>query len=145
MKSSPVSFYVQRYSDYFNTTGTPILFDSERLNVGGTMSLTSGKFTAPRAGTYAFSFTGNAYLPASSSRVVLYVCMYLNGNWIANGYADEVSSSGQYETLSFQSTLNLKAGDQIWLQIYSISAGAYLSGNYLTQFSGYLLDETLPQ
>ena len=34
VKSSPVYFYVQRNVN-FNTTGTPIPFDVEKLNVGG--------------------------------------------------------------------------------------------------------------
>ena len=44
VKSSPVYFYVQRKA-HFNTPKTPIPFDSEILNIGGAMNLTSGKFT----------------------------------------------------------------------------------------------------
>ena len=144
VKSSPVYFYVQRRDNY-NKTRTPIPFDYERLNVGGAMNLTSGKFTAPQDGTYAFSFTGMAWFPASSSRVLLGVAMHLNGNWIESGLADEAGTADQYETLSFQSTLNLKKGDEIWLEISHMSTRAYLRGTYFTHFSGFLLEENLSQ
>ena len=143
VKSSPVYFYVQRGSIVFNTTGTPIPFDVEILNVGGAMNLTSGKFTAPNNGIYAFAFTGFAYLPASSSRVYFDFDMYLNGVEIGNGLADEVGTAVQFETSSWQSTVNLQKGDQIWLQISYMSTGAYLHGNSHTQFSGCLLEEKI--
>ena len=141
VKSSPVYFYVQRDAIGFNIIGTPIPFDREILNVGGAMNLTSGKFTAPRDGIYSFSFTGSAHFPASSSRVYLRVHMYLNGSNIARGYADEVGTAAQYETFSWQSTLNLKGGDQIWIEIEIMATGVYLNGYLYTHFSGHLLEE----
>ena len=142
VKSSPVYFYVQRNAD-FNATNTPIPFDVEILNVGGAMNLTSGKFTAPRDGVYSFSFNGLAWFPASSSAVLVDVNMYLNGNFIGRGWADEVGSAGQYEAFSFQTTFNLVAGDQFWLQIYRFTTGAYIRGGFYTHFSGHLLEEKI--
>ena len=104
-------------SNDFNKTGTPIPFEAERLNVGGAMNRTSGKFTAQRDGIYVFSFTGLPHFLASSSVVKMDVAVYLNGNWIGAGWADEVGTANQYETLSWQSTMNLKNGDEIWLEI----------------------------
>ena len=48
---------------------------------------------------------------------------YLNGVEIGNGQADEVDTVFQWETFSFQSTLNLKKGDEIWLEIFEMSPG----------------------
>ena len=111
-------------SQIFNTKNTPIPFEVERLNVGGAiMNLTSGKFTAPRDGIDSFSFNGLAWFPASSSTVYLYLFMYLNGSNFAKGYADAVGTHAQYETFSWQSTLNVKAGDQIWIEIDRMSTG----------------------
>ena len=127
------------------TVNTPIPFDVERLNVGGAMKSTTGIFTAPRDGIYSFSFTGLAYLPASSSRVRLIVEIYLNDNFIGYaGYADEDNTTGQFETFSHQSAYNLTAGDKIWVQIYDMPTGAYLRGYYYTYFSGYLVEEIIP-
>ena len=145
VKSSPVYFYVNRNSGSFNTTNTPIPFEKELLNVGGAMDLKSGKFTTPQDGIYAFSFTGFARFPASSSTVSLNVWLLLNGTLMGQGHSDEGGTAGEFEQFSFQSTLNLKAGDQIWLEIYSMSTGAYLWGDYFTQFSGYILEENITQ
>ena len=126
---------------------TPIPFDVEVLNIGGAMNLTSGIFTTPRAGTYSFSFIGFAHIPGSSSKLGLAVRMYLNGNLIGSGLADEAGTANQFETLSLQSALNLQKGDQISLQINQMDTGTYLhdSSNHYNHFSGWLLEENISQ
>ena len=71
--------------------------------------------------------------------------MYLNGNWIGSGSTDE-GTAGQdetTETFSFQSTLDLQKGDQIWLEISHKTTGASLRGFKYTHFSGHLLEEKI--
>ena len=111
------------------------------------MNLTSGIFTTPRAGTYSFSFIGFAHIPGSSSKLGLAVRMYLNGNLIGSGLADEAGTANQFETLSLQSALNLQKGDQISLQINQMDTGTYLhdSSNHYNHFSGWLLEENISQ
>jgi hypothetical protein len=140
----PVHFYVQRNSD-FATIRTPIPFDLARVNEGNAMDLTTGKFTAPRPGIYFFSFTGLAGLPASSSVVWLGIRLYLNGNQIGMGWVEEANTPGQFTPLTLQSTLNLKSGDQVWLQIYYQSTGVYLNDNsyHYTHFTGWMLEEEI--
>ncbi len=153
VKSLPVYFYVLRDTniDAINYPKEPIPFEIEILNIGYAMDLESGKFTAPRPGIYYFSFNAlvclrrsfelHSFDPRSIS-----VGIYLNGNLIEIGYADEVSFHSEFETLSLHSTLSLKAGDQIWLDIVSNSKDTHLSNsftNHSTHFSGWLLEEKI--
>ncbi len=111
------------------------------------MNLTSGIFTAPRPGIYFFSFTGHAYFPASSSQSLLSVGLNLNGGLIGMGYFSESNSQSarQSSPLTLQSTLNLKSGDQVWMEIYSMSTGAYLIDDsyHYNHFTGWMLEEEI--
>ncbi|XP_046637881.1 interaptin-like isoform X1 [Daphnia pulicaria] len=147
IKSAPVNFYVQRNSD-FNKTSTPIPFDLARVNEGNAMDLRSGKFTAPRPGIYFFSFTGLAYLKSSSSYAWFYSYLFLNGNRIGSSYVQENNGPvSQIIPMSLQSTLNLKKGDQLWVQIsYSAGSDSYLvdyPGLHHTHFTGFMLEEEI--
>ena len=145
MKSAPVHFYVQRNSS-FSTGGIPIPYDLAVVNEGNAMDLTSGIFTAPATGIYFFSFTGNAQFPASSSLVYLRVELYLTGGRIGYGYVSEVNTVAYQKTpLTLQSTLNLKSGDQVWLEIDYQSNGAYLfdNGGHYNHFTGFMLQEDI--
>ena len=141
-----VHFYVQRNSN-FNTTGTPIRFDLALVNDGNAMNLTSGIFTAPRPGIYFFSFTGLAVFPASTSiRVFLDVHLHLNGAHIGRVWDEDSNTlANQFSPLStLQSTLNLKKGDQVWVEIFDLSSGAYLHDyNHFTHFTGFMLEEEI--
>jgi hypothetical protein len=145
VKSVSIYFYVQRRADDFALTSTPIIFDQERLNVGGAYSATTGRFTAPAGGKYFFSFTGLVKFTGYSSLVRTEIGLFKNdAEFIGFSESDENFSSGfQYETISLQSTLELIKGDQIWVGISSISSGASLEGNYYTHFNGFLLEQTL--
>ena len=111
------------------------------------MNLTSGKFTAPRDGIYFFSFIGSVGFSSLSKAADLTVTMYLNGKLIGSGETVEVPTGAQYESLSVQSTLNLQAGDQIWLQISTATPETFLDENpdHYNHFSGWLLDENISQ
>jgi hypothetical protein len=142
IKSSPTYFYVQRNST-FNQTQTPIPFEIEKVNIGGAMNLQTGKFMAPRSGTYFFSLSGIAYIPVSSTRLGLWIGLYVNGIQIGRSHADDSSNTVVFETYSQQSTLNLQAGDLVWIEISTQSTGVYLHDdvNHYTNFNGWLLQE----
>jgi hypothetical protein len=146
VKSTPVHFYVQRNSS-FSTQDTPVPFDLARVNEGNAMDLTSGKFTAPRPGIYFFSFTGVGRLyESSSSYIYFYSSLYLNGGVIGSSNVYEYNGPvDQRSPLTLQSTLNLKKGDQLWVQIYFAWTSSYLfddSGHY-THFTGFMLEEEI--
>ena len=141
----PTYFYVTRISP-FSTTNTPIPFDLAKVNIGNAMELASGKFRAPRPGIYFFSFTGHAFFYQSVSELELAISLYLNGNRIGWAEVEEANTSdGQFSPLTLQSTIKLKAGDQIWLQIVSVSEGVVLFDrrNPYTHFTGWMLEEDI--
>lgn len=126
----------------FASKSTPLPLKISRINVGNAMDLSTGKFTAPRTGIYFFSFTGLAEFPLSSSHLILNVALYLNRNAVGNAWVSEqYTYNGQSSPLTLQSMLNLKSGDQVWLEITSISTGVKLYSSSYTHFTGFLLEE----
>ena len=72
---------------------------------------------------------------------------YLNGSLIGTVRAEDGNPNSfyQYSPLStLQSTLNLKKGDQVWVEIFDLSSGAYLHDyNHFTHFTGFMLEEEI--
>jgi hypothetical protein len=140
-------FYVQKDAE-FNKINTPIPFEIPKLNIGNAMDLSSGKFTAPRAGIYYFSFTGLVSFPVTgSTETYLGVELILNDEAVALGTVDEANTiDSQLTPFTFHSTLDLKSGDIIWLQIKHLTSGAYLYDTLdwqSTHFTGWILEEDI--
>jgi hypothetical protein len=144
VQSVPTYFLVTK-NETFNSLNMSISYTTEKLNIGGAMDLSSGKFTAPRTGTYFFSFTGMIGFPTLSSSVsYLVVGIFLNGVVIGNSWDDEANTVASQEVpVVVQSTVNLQQGDQIWLQITGITAGVAMHS--VRSFTGWLLQENLSQ
>ena len=101
------------------------------------MNAASGIFTAPKPGTYFFSFSG---IGSDNSYTVPQ--LYFNGNFIGSGLGE--ATSYNFPTFTLQSTLQLNSGDQVSLKLRSDGTG-YLrdDGTHLTHFTGWLLQEDL--
>jgi hypothetical protein len=141
VKSLPTYFYVQKRSG-FSTLGVPIPFEIERLNIGGAMNIKTGKFTAPRKGVYFFAFSGVSIADRPGH---FDLGLMVNGVQIGRAECASTTGGADWETLTLQSTIELKMGDLVWLQIIG-SHWAYLQDNsegQFTHFSGWLLQEDL--
>ncbi|XP_045031963.1 uncharacterized protein LOC116927129 [Daphnia magna] len=150
VKSMPTYFYVQKTKS-FSAKNTPIPFERAILNIGGAMNLESGKFKAPVTGTYFFSFIGLVQYPITSTVLnELSVMLYQNGQVVGRGQFNEVDAVNNVYYLSpvtVQSTLMLKAGDEVWLEAsYVLFSVGYLfdsDGTRYTHFNGWLLEEDI--
>jgi hypothetical protein len=124
--------------------GVPIPFEMEPVK-SGDFDLANGTFTAPSSGTYYFSFTGLAEFPASVQFVYLEVRLLVNGLGVGTAHSSKSSATEyQFNQLALQSTLVLRQGDRIWLQITGMSDGVFLYDApeiHHTHFSGFLLEE----
>lgn len=143
MESSAVtSSGIYFYAVIGNTTSTKpnkkgvLRFDRQVLNVGLGMDLKSGVFTAPKAGIYTFSFSimKNGY-----SFTYTEIALRLNSAKIGQA----MSGSGLFTVpVALQSTLKLKKGDRIDLQL--INGEIYHEcETYCHHFTGWLLEEHL--
>jgi hypothetical protein len=116
------------------------------VNEGNAMDLTSGIFTAPRPGIYFFSFAGLARLYSPSSAAGFASYLYLNGDKIGLSSVDENKSPvDQFSPFTLQSTLNLKKGDQVWVQFTYTGTSSYLYDDiyHSTHFTGFMLEEEI--
>ncbi|XP_046638022.1 collagenase 3-like isoform X7 [Daphnia pulicaria] len=151
VKSAPVYFYVQRNSPFYAFKDA-IPFDFARVNIGDAIRLQTGIFTAPKSGTYFFSFTGLASFPESKppEKMQLGIGLYKNGDRVGRALAEESNTvDNQKCPLSLQSTLKLETNDDIWLQIDVKStpevslfddAGVERDEQW-THFTGWILQE----
>ena len=98
------------------------------------MNLSSGVFTAPTAGIYLFTFSALKTYSSSAVNVFMRVNNVLLGSAFAPATQD------QY-TMSLSSTLKLKVGDRVALELGS--GVIYGNDAHYGHFNGILLYEDL--
>lgn len=107
------------------------------------MNAGTGTFTAPRKGTYFFSFSGAAYFSSATSGY-LNLALMLNGDPVGEGDADSRSGDRELETLSIQSLLDLNEGDQVWVSITGLAnAVVQDSEKHVSHFTGWIVTEDI--
>jgi hypothetical protein len=112
----------------------------------GATTTGSSKFTAPVAGLYHFSATGEIVLTSSVynlSRVMIY--LMVNGTeYLAQGGHEESNLSESWASVHLSTTVHLNAGDQVWIVAKQNNSGGLTAGfdqgapEYNT-FSGHLI------
>lgn len=135
VKTSPVYFHVRRGSP-FNANDT-IPFQIEMLNIGNAMNLTSGRFTAPKAGLYHFTYSGLKNGPAKANWV------YLQLNESTKKASTHGTPNLGWYLLSIEAPLKLKVGDRVSLLHYGTGGGLVNGIYHFNGFSGELMEEFL--
>ena len=125
-KDTPVAFTVGITTWYKVNKGYPHVI----TNKGQGYSSSSGKFTAPRDGTYVFTVTAVSY-----DNHILKVDIVHNGVRKVRTWSDDSASR---QTGTNLVVLELDRGDALWVRRYS---GQGYSGSSvpLTTFSGFIL------
>jgi len=111
-----------------------MVFDATRHNIGSHYSTSTGRFTAPRAGSYFFSF----YTIYNTNVNSAYVRLYKNGGRLYGGDIHfTFDQSGHWHSVSFSQVLELSGND--YVSIYNGNSQIQYHGNNWQLFSGYLL------
>jgi len=134
LKSMPnrVAFFAHRDSP-LPSGSRNIDFYLSKLNQGGALKLSTGVFTPPVNGTYAFHFRGLA------QEGEVRVRLYHNDYMVTSSWFDGGSEHGH---LGLSALLKLATGDIVKL-IQDGSGFIQDNGGYSTTFSGWLLEEDL--
>jgi hypothetical protein len=117
------------------TQYTEIVFNVANTNVGSYYSTSTGRFTAPVAGTYFFSMFG-----MSDVTNVVWYEIRKNGSLITYTHNPYTSVSGPAFRISGCSViLSLAVGDYVSAFTGGTTAGLYGGGNNHNGFCGYLI------
>ena len=119
--------------------GQDIKFQVVDTDIGSNYATGTGRFTAPVAGFYTFSYIGFGYsagrVPAGSTCSVQ---LRKNGSTITTGSYNEVNSSTGYPQSGFTFSLALAVNDYVTIRAQANGQYADSSGLY-TALSGYLV------
>lgn len=114
----------------YSTTGADILFNVVTINQGSVYNSSNGRFTAPVAGIYEFSYT---FLKDDDSGAnVTYMDMYKNGSsYVSNaGSRNYDNNPSTYGNMSQKTLVDLAANDYLTLRLISGAFHLDSGGSY---------------
>ncbi|XP_078342000.1 uncharacterized protein LOC111122616 [Crassostrea virginica] len=129
-KDTPVAFTAGMTSGSRTWEGDILVFPHVITNKGQGYSSQTGKFTAPRDGTYVFTLTAVSY-----SSNALYLDIVHDGVSKVRTYS---TSSASWQTGTNLVVLELDRGDAVWVGRYS-GRGYFTNSVPVTTFTGFIL------
>ena len=109
-------------------------YNTTNLNRGSHMNLGNGRFTAPIAGVYFFTFGTIGTTSHGDQDIYLSI----NGTFLQSAGAARPDDSGAWASMSpGTGVINLSVGD--YVQVYSTQTNAYSDGNCWLHFRGFFI------
>ncbi len=129
--SSPVAFFVR--SGNSNTSAGNVItsWSTPVVNEGNGFSTSTGRFTAPVAGIYVFSFTILADADTSQTNI------RLRKNGSVYVQAREDTQNSRYQTISGTAVMSMAVNDYADLVVVTNDLGGH--GDEWQHFTGFLL------
>jgi fibronectin-binding autotransporter adhesin len=121
-----------------NTVSAALVFTQKDFDVSNSYSTSTGRFTAPLAGTYLFYIT--ALYTTGSTSPTWKVGWEKNGSFdaVVGEYQSTFNSTSSYHTI-FNSTITMSLASGDYVNIKNMTnQGVHISGTQ-TKFGGYLL------
>jgi len=141
MPFQPVFYAYQTASLFGSALGVfTTQFNATLVNTGSCYSTSTGRFTAPIAGTYRFE--AKMLARHSSSTGALEFTFYKNGsNVVGRSFCyTSVSATGDHDNMYASAYLTLSQNDYIQVGFTVVNAGTdYYYGENLASFSGQLI------
>lgn len=166
LPSNSFSFNSRRYGIYGKdqkelAARQYLKFDEEIVNIGGAMNLQRGEFTAPKDGTYFFTFTGSHHVETEYAIGTPFVHLKRTFRESVNGVVSRSHESVRLirpfvDSFSIQTIAHLKKGDNIELRLsvfireefehyfsrfFPFSLRSIRSGKFTYEFVAVLLNE----
>jgi hypothetical protein len=120
--------------------GASFSFNATTINVGNAFNTSTGRFTAPVAGTYHITY--QALIRQNTSNGAGELTLYKNGTNVSQralSYTWPVGTNA-HDSPTISIYINLAAGDYVQPAIYALVSGAdYYYGDGLAYFCGRLI------